>query len=207
HWKNTEGANLSQETIFELLGLTSNPQLQSLVFAMTLGMYIITELGNLLMFLLNHCCPANIDVLSPKESLLCGSLLLLQGLNFLAKSKMFFYTRLATSECYLFAAIAYDLIAGFYSAGFLSSFIHTSCIFSLKFCGTHVVTHFFRDEQLILFLCVPLLWHDTVHIPASQDYMVDLIYTVVISMLNSLIYSLRNKDVKEALRKFWKIMK
>lgn len=47
-----KGTNLSLEIKFELLGLTSDPQLQTLLFVVFLGMYIITLLGNLVMFLL-----------------------------------------------------------------------------------------------------------------------------------------------------------
>ncbi|XP_054421180.1 olfactory receptor 5AU1 [Pteronotus mesoamericanus] len=304
-----EGVNLSQRTEFELLGLTSDPQLQTLLFVVFLGMYIITLLGNLIMFLLIHVSATlNTPMYALLKSLsfldFCySSTVVPQTLvNLLAKRKvisylgcmaqMFFYAGFATSECYLTAAMAYDryaaihnpllyavtmspkvcasLIAGSYSAGFLNSLIHTSCIFSLKFCGAHVVTHFFCDGPPILslscvntslceillfifagfnlFSCiltilvsyllilitilrmnstqsrfkafstcashltlVCLFYGTTLFMylrPRSsyslaQDQRVAVIYTVVIPMLNPLIYSLRNKDVKEALRKVW----
>ncbi|XP_062944515.1 olfactory receptor 5AU1-like [Cynocephalus volans] len=304
-----EGANLSRGIEFELLGLTSDPQLQRLLFVVFLGMYTITLLGNLIMFFLIH---VSATLHMPMYSLLkslsfldfCySSTVVPQTLvNFLAKRKvisylgctvqMFFYAGFATSECYLITAMAYDryaaicdpllypnimspeacvsLIVSSYGAGFLNSLIHTSCIFSLKFCGAHVVTHFFCDGPPILslscvdtFLCEILLFifagfnllSCTVtilisyflilitilkmnsaqgrfkafstcasHLTAvclffgttlfmylrprssyslAQDRTVAVIYTVVIPMLNPLIYSLRNKDVKEALRKVW----
>lgn len=304
-----EGANLSQGTEFELLGLTSEPQLQTLLFVVFLGMYAIILLGNLIMFLLIH---VSVTLHTPMYTLLkslsfldfCySSTVVPQTLvNFLAKRKvisylgcvaqMFFYAGFATSECYLIAAMAYDryaaicnpllyavtmspkvclsLIVVSYIVGFLNSLIHTSCIFSLKFCGAHVVTHFFCDGPPILSLscvdtslCESLLFifvgfnlssctltilisyllilvailrmnspqgrfkafstcasHLTVvclfygtslftylrprsSYSLAQDRRVAVIYTVVIPVLNPLIYSLRNKDVKEALRKIW----
>ncbi|ELV14126.1 Olfactory receptor 5AU1 [Tupaia chinensis] len=303
------GANLSRGVEFELLGLTSDPRLQRLLFVVFLGMYSVTLLGNLVLFLLIH---TSATLHTPMYSLLkslslldfCySSTIVPQTLvNFLAKRKvisyfgcmaqMFFYAGFATSECYLIAAMAYDryaaicnpllypavmspevcasLILGSYGAGFLNSLIHTSCIFSLKFCGAHVVTHFFCDGPPILSLsCVDtslceillfvfagfnllsctltilisyflilitivrmsstqgrfkafstcashltavcLFFGTTLFMylrPKSsyslmQDRTVAVIYTVVIPMLNPLIYSLRNKDVKEALRKLW----
>ena len=304
-----EGANLSRGTEFELLGLTRDPWLQKLLFVLFLGMYTITLLGNLIMFLLIH---VNATLHTPMYSLLkslsfldfCySSTVVPQTLvNFLAKRKvitylgcvvqMFFYAGFATSECYLIAAMAYDryvavcnpllypiamspmvcasLIVGSYGAGFLNSLIHTSCIFSLKFCGTHVVTHFFCDGPPILslscvdtslceillfifagfnllsctltilvsyllilitvlrmnsaqgrfkafstcashFTAVCLFYGTTLFMylrrrssySLTQDRTVAVVYTVVIPLLNPLIYSLRNKDVKEALRKVW----
>ncbi|XP_002927866.2 olfactory receptor 5AU1 [Ailuropoda melanoleuca] len=304
-----EGANLSREIEFELVGLTSDPQLQKLLFTVFLGVYTITVLGNLVVFLLMHVSAAlhtRMHSLLKKLSFLdfcCSSTVVPQTLvSFLAKRKvlshfgcmaqMFFYVGFATSECYLVAATAYDryaaicnpllypltmsreicisLIVGSYGAGFLNSLIHTSCIFSLKFCGAHVVAHFFCDGPPILslscadtslceillfifagfnllsctlailvsylFILISILTVNSAqgrfkafstcasHLTAvclfygttlfmylrprssyslTQDRIVAVIYTVVIPMLNPLIYSLRNKDVKEALRKVW----
>ncbi|XP_006835605.1 PREDICTED: olfactory receptor 5AU1-like [Chrysochloris asiatica] len=306
-WRNMDGANLSQGVEFELLGLTNDPQLQLLLFVLFLGMYIITLLGNLVMFFLIHVsAPLHTPMYSLLKSLsfldFCySSTVVPQTLvNFLAKRKvisyfgcmaqMFFFAGFATSECYLIAAMAYDryaaickpllypiimspevctsLNAGSYSAGFLNSLIHTSCIFSLKFCGAHVVAHFFCDGppilslscvdtslcEILLFIfagfnlfsctltilvsyvfiliailrmksaqgrfkafstcgshltAVSLFYGTTLFMylrPKSsysltQDRTVAVMYTVVIPMMNPLIYSLRNKDVKEALGK------
>ncbi|XP_073906501.1 olfactory receptor 5T3-like [Castor canadensis] len=39
---------------------------------------------------------------------------------------------------------------------------------------------------------------------SNHDMVVSIFYTVVIPMLNPIIYSLRNKDVKEAMKKLWR---
>ncbi|XP_023974230.1 LOW QUALITY PROTEIN: olfactory receptor 5AU1 [Physeter macrocephalus] len=304
-----ERANLSRVIEFELLGLTSDPWLQRLLFMVFLGMYAITLLGNLIMFIVIHVeATLHTPVYSLLESLsfldFCySSTVVPQTLvNFFTKRKvisypgcmaqMIFCAGFATSECYLVAAMAYNryaaicnpllystamspevcasLIVGSYSAGFPSSLIHMSCIFSLKFCGAHVVTQFFCDGPSILppscvdtslceillfifagfnllsctltilvsylFILVTILRRNSAqgrfkafstcasHFTAvclfygttlfmylrprsshslTQDRMVAVIYTVVIPMLNPLIYSLRNKDVKEDLRNVW----
>ncbi|CAH6788359.1 olfactory receptor 5T3 [Phodopus roborovskii] len=38
---------------------------------------------------------------------------------------------------------------------------------------------------------------------SNHDMIVSIFYTIVIPMLNPIIYSLRNKDVKEAMKKLW----
>jgi olfactory receptor len=44
-------ANLSDTTIFLLLGLSENPDLYSIIFGLFLSMYVVTVLGNLLLIL------------------------------------------------------------------------------------------------------------------------------------------------------------
>ncbi|CAO2596677.1 Olfactory receptor 1094 [Lemmus lemmus] len=39
---------------------------------------------------------------------------------------------------------------------------------------------------------------------SNHDMVVSIFYTIVIPMLNPIIYSLRNKDVKEAMKKLWR---
>lgn len=81
HWRNMERANLSRGIEFELLGLTSDPWLQRLLFMVFLGMYTITLLGHLIMFIMIHveCHLAHTRVLPSEEPLLLGFLLLLHS--------------------------------------------------------------------------------------------------------------------------------
>ncbi|XP_006902352.1 PREDICTED: olfactory receptor 8K3-like [Elephantulus edwardii] len=110
------------------------------------------------------------------------------------------------------------------------SLLVTIKIFNLSFCGSNVVSHFYCDslsllsllcsntqeiELIILILAAfdlisPLLvvlvscLLILVTILRLQDKVASLMYTLVIPMLNPLIYSLRNQDVKHALNRTWK---
>ncbi|XP_008830436.1 olfactory receptor 5B2-like [Nannospalax galili] len=206
-------------------------------------------------------------------------------------AQMFFFGGFATVENYLLASMAYDryaavckplhyattmttgvcalLVIGSYVIGFLNVSIHIGDIFSVSFCRSHVVRHFFCDvpavmvlacfdsqiSELVL-LCVESLniffavivivtsymfifvtilkMHSTAghrkavstcasHFTAvsifygtvifmylkpstshsmDTDKMASVFYTMVIPMLNPLVYSLRNKEVKNAFTKF-----
>ncbi|XP_067388381.1 olfactory receptor 5J3-like [Emydura macquarii macquarii] len=195
-----------------------------------------------------------------------------------------------TTECCLLAAMAYDrfvavckplrytvamservcagLLSCSYVSGFLNALVQTLCTFSLPFCGSNQVDHFFcditpllklsctetqRNEMVILasacvigvstFLSTLISYlyifmailripspqgrrktfsTCTSHLTAvsiyfgtlifmylrprptssgQQDKAVSVLYTLVIPMVNPMIYSLRNKDVKDALRR------
>ncbi|XP_028641455.1 olfactory receptor 5W2-like [Grammomys surdaster] len=204
--------------------------------------------------------------------------------------QFFTFCVFADSECLLLAVMAYDryqaisnpllytvnmssrlcsfLMAGVYLVGTADALIHTTLAFSLCFCGSNEINHFFCDvppllliscsnteaNELAIFTIFGFIELSTIsavlvsycyiissvlkicsaegrfkafstcasHLTAvavfqgtmlfmcfrpsssyslDQDKMTSLFYTLVITMLNPLIYSLRNKDVKEALAK------
>ncbi|KAB0340024.1 hypothetical protein FD754_023464 [Muntiacus muntjak] len=68
-------------------------------------------------------------------------------------------------------------------------------------CGSHL-TGVFIFHGTVLFTYV----RPSSSYALDHDMVVSLFYSVVIPMLNPIIYSLRNKDVKEAMKRmFWKI--
>ncbi|XP_062951092.1 olfactory receptor 5T1-like [Cynocephalus volans] len=207
-------------------------------------------------------------------------------------AQMFLFVTFGTTECILLAAMAYDryvaiynpllysvsmsprvympLIIASYVGGTLTATTHTVATFSLSFCGSNEIRHFFCDipplldiscsdthtNQLLLFsfagsieivtilivlisyafILVAILkmhsaegkqkifstcgshltgvsiYHGTIlfmYVRPSSNYtlehdmIVSVFYTIVVPMLNPLIYSLRNKDVKEAMKRWF----
>ncbi|XP_043829179.1 olfactory receptor 5D18-like [Dromiciops gliroides] len=205
-------------------------------------------------------------------------------------TQLFFTANFLVTETFLLAVMAYDrfvaickpllyavsmsqklctlLVAAAYSWGIISSFIFTSSLIVLSFCGTNLINNFlceytvilsascsdkhFSEMMLFIFanfdaLCTLLIiltsyicifvtimkmhsasgrhkafstcashltavtiFYGTILflycIPSSKSSwlivrVTSVFYTVVIPMLNPLIYSLRNKDVKETLKK------
>ena len=199
------------------------------------------------------------------------------------------YGAFATSDCYILAAMAVDryvaicnplrygtvmsqrvcsqLLTGAYFVGFLNASVNTSFAFSLNFCKSNKINHFFCDAPPVLALSCSSIYLNimlltvfvgfnltftvsvvifsymfiliailkissaagrkkafstcTYHLTAvsifygtlsymylhhrtiesqEQEKMASVFYGIIIPMLNPLIYSLRNQDVREALK-------
>ncbi|XP_074130922.1 olfactory receptor 5B12-like [Sminthopsis crassicaudata] len=205
-------------------------------------------------------------------------------------AQIYFFVYFATIESYLLAAMAYDrqeavckplhyttimtpnvcliLAISSYISGFIFASIHTGNTFTLHFCNSNIIHHFFCDipallvlsrsvsytHEVVVFFAVGFnaafalffilksyffifiailrmhsaegrqkafstcashltavsIFYGTVIFmylqPSSRhsmdiDKMVSVFYTMVIPMLNPLVYSLRNKEVSSAFRK------
>ncbi|XP_075768354.1 olfactory receptor OR9H1-like [Pelodiscus sinensis] len=204
--------------------------------------------------------------------------------------QFFFFGVFVTTETFLLAAMAYDrysaicspllypvamskrvclqLLVGSYVCGIINTMVQATFTFTLRFCGSREIDHFFCDipallslscsntatNKLVLFTLSSLILVSTSMVilvsyacvittilqirstegrqkafstctshmvavgvfygtltfmyaqPSSfislaHSKEVSVFYTLVIPMLNPLIYSLRNKDVKEALQR------
>ncbi|XP_007952101.2 olfactory receptor 1013 [Orycteropus afer afer] len=236
-------------TEFILVGFTTDPVMQLILFVVFLGVYSVTVMGNTTLIVL-ICNDSRLhipmyffignlsfldlwysSVYTPKILVTCISED--KSISFAACVAQFFFSAgLAYSECYLLATMAYDryvaisnpllyaqvmskrlctyLVICSYIGGFVNAVILTSNTFTLDFCGDNVIDDFFCDVPPLVKLACDVKELYIYSRPSSsysldRDKMVSTFYTVVFPMLNPMIYSLRNKDVKDALKKLLKL--
>nr|XP_025037385.1 olfactory receptor 5F1-like isoform X2 [Pelodiscus sinensis] len=174
---------------FMLSGFMNLPMLQVPLFIVFLVIYVITAVGNLGMIVLVKVDPQLhtpmyffLSNLSFTDFCYSSSVTPKALENFLSARKaisfagcfvqMYVFIAMATTECILFALMAYDryvaicnpllytavmtekfclkMAAGAYTVGFLNSMVHTVFTSTLSFCRSNVIDHFFCESLPLL---------------------------------------------------------
>uniref|UniRef100_A0A8C5L7U5 G-protein coupled receptors family 1 profile domain-containing protein n=1 Tax=Jaculus jaculus TaxID=51337 RepID=A0A8C5L7U5_JACJA len=222
--------NLTTVTEFILMGFTDHLQWEVPLFLVFLGFYLVTILGNLGMIILiqvdAHLHTPMYFFLSHLSALdACyTSVITPQILATLARGKMVFSYDTVLSTWKMLEGIQINFFCD------LSPLLELACsntanakiimvcfgnfmvlanalaILRMKSPGGRVKTfstcasHLTAVAPFFGTLIFMYIWSGS-RKSLEEDNIVSVTYTVVISMLNALIYSLRNKDVKAAFRK------
>ncbi|XP_021034187.1 olfactory receptor 5M11-like [Mus caroli] len=205
-------SNSTKITEFILLGLTDRPELQPLLFVLFLFVYIVTVLGNMGMMAL-----IRLDSRLHKPMYFFLSNLAFVDLcytstatpqmltNFLSDKKTisfigcfiqcYLFIALLLTEFYMLAAMAYDLSYAFIIAAILRIKSAEGRRKAFSTCGSHMMAvTLFYGTLFCMYVRPPT--DKTV----EESKIIAVFYTFVSPLLNPLIYSLRNKDVKQALK-------
>ncbi|XP_033026778.1 olfactory receptor 5F1-like [Lacerta agilis] len=208
---------------FIFLGLSDDPKLQSLLFALGLMIYVITLTGNLTIIIL----------IQADQHLHTPMYFLLSNLSFteicyitttmpkmlwdlLSKDKtisfagcviqMYFFLTTAATEGALLSVMAYDryaaichplrytllmsqpilkwLLAASWTVGNINAIVNTSFIFSLNFCGSNKIVHFFCDIPPVLHLsCSDTSLAELVTFIISGSIMITTVSLIVLSYI------------------------
>nr|XP_019575484.1 PREDICTED: olfactory receptor 5B3-like [Rhinolophus sinicus] len=203
--------NNTEVTDFILLGLTNVPELQVPLFIMFTLVYLITLIGNLGMIMLilldsrlhtpmyfflsnlslvDFCYSSTI---TPK--VMAGFLIGDKVISYNAcAAQMFFFVVFATAESYLLASMAYDRYAA------VCKPLHYTTTMTTGVCARLAI-----GSYVLGFLNASINIRDTLQPSSSHsmdtDKIASVFYTMLIPMLNPVVYSLRNREVKSAFKK------
>ncbi|XP_066445811.1 olfactory receptor 5B21-like [Eleutherodactylus coqui] len=137
--------------------------------------------------------------------------------------QFFFYAALAATESFLLSIMSYDryvaichplhyvsimtkkkclcLVLLSFSVGFLQSSLQTSCAFTLQFCGSNLIDHFYCDVPLVLKLsCSNTFTCDMVTVYIVGAVAMGPLMTILVSY-TLIIYSITNMRSTEGRKK------
>ncbi|XP_004836847.1 olfactory receptor 1N1 [Heterocephalus glaber] len=217
-----DGENQTRVTEFLLLGLSGESEQEEALCRLFLCMYLLTILGNLLIILAISCDPHLHTPILVAVSWVITNLhallhtLLMVRLNFCSHNTVrhFFcdpypILKLSCSDTFINDLMVFTVGAVIFLTPFTCIVLSYAYIFSnvlklpsaqgirkaLSTCGSHLtVVSLFYGSILGVYM----------HPSSSyslQDTVASVIFTVVTPLFNPFIYSLRNRDMKGALRK------
>nr|XP_040139749.1 olfactory receptor 2S2-like [Ictidomys tridecemlineatus] len=218
--------NYTAVTEFLLVGLSQYPELQHFLFVLCLIMYKIILLGNSLLIIITILDPrlhtpmyfflgnlSFLDICYTSSSIPSVLIIFMSeriSISFLSCTlQMFFTLGLGSTECVLLAVMAYDRYVAICNPLrypiIMNKVLYSSILKinsaegrkkAFSTCSAHLTV-------VILFYGSALFMYTK---PKSNntkvsDEIIGLSYGVITPMLNPIIYSLRNKEVKEAVKK------
>ncbi|KAK1342607.1 hypothetical protein QTO34_015373 [Cnephaeus nilssonii] len=216
---------------FLLLGFSEKPALQPLIFGLFLSMYLVTVLGNLLIILavssdshLHTPMYFFLSNLSLVDICFTSTTIPKMLVNIQTQSRvityagcitqLYFFLLFAGLDDFLLVVMAYDRYVA------ICHPLHYMVIMNSRLCGLLVLMSWIMGalnsllQSLIvlrLSFFVSLFYGTSLGVYLSSaathsshsSAAASVMYTVVTPMLNPFIYSLRNKDIKRALKRFF----
>ncbi|MBZ3881249.1 Olfactory receptor 7E24 [Sciurus carolinensis] len=182
---NTELQNLTGVSEFHLLELSADPDLQPILFRLFLSMYLVTVLGNLLI------------------------LLAVSSDSHLHTPMYFFLSNLSLVDvCFSFSIVPkmiVDILTQSRAISYVGCLTQMSLFIIFACIDDFLLTVMAYDWFVAV--CHPLHYpvimspHLCGFLVLQKGVLASVMYTVVVPMLNPFIYSLRNRDIKSALRR------
>eukprot|EP00069_Balaena_mysticetus_P007237 bmy_19044T0 len=196
-----ESQNVSIVTEFQLLGFQNVLEWWTLLFAIFLSIYFLTVTGNIVITTV-------IWYTSTIVPLLLANLLSQgQAISFPdCIAQLYFFVFFGATKCFLLAMMAYDWYLAICSPLRYSSLMSPEICTKIPSasgrvktfapCGSHLaVVTIYCGSTVSMYVC------PNPHLSPEINEITSVFYPVVTPLLNPVIYSLRNKDFKDAVRK------
>ncbi|KAK1342603.1 hypothetical protein QTO34_015369 [Cnephaeus nilssonii] len=199
---------------FLLLGFSEEPALQPLIFGIFLSMYLTTVVGNLLIilavssdshlhtpmyFFLSNLSLVDICFTSTTVPKMLWNIQTQNKVITYAGciTQMYFFIFFAGLDDFLLAVMAYDRYVA------ICHPLHYMIIMNSRLCGLLVLMSWIMFVSLFYGTSLGVYLSSAATHSSHSSAAASVLYTVVTPMLNPFIYSLRNKDIKRALKRFF----
>ncbi|XP_064145407.1 olfactory receptor 8K3-like [Loxodonta africana] len=210
--------NLTALNEFVLMGITDHPELQAPLFGLFLIIYMISVVGNLgiiiltkmdsrlqtpMYFFLRHLAITDLGYSTTVGPKMLANFVVDENTisYYFCAAQLAFFILFINVELFILSAMSYDRYVAIYFLRMNSAEGRHKAFFT---CGSPLTAVIVFFGTLIFMYMQPKSSHSF-----DGDKGASIFYTLVIPMLNPLIYSLRNKDVKYALhktrKKIWNI--